>query len=376
MVGLSQLQMLAGEINRAAESCAPGEALSRYFADNDPIYSGLSSADVDRVRAYAFAAVARTAPQSGVDAAREEILTGSAPGPLAGAARVIAALDAPSLDWLAPLASAARRLRGRDQKVWFDRIDSGIRSDISETGMTELARAFQTVARKNRVGVLECNEWIASAPDRFADAVRQDLAGQDVGAGTAQSDGCCCNGTAKTAPTPSRTIPPDIWQVIVEDQDETKATLGSRLLGRPSLLAFFYTRCMNPLKCSRTVTVLSETAQLAAAQGLAVGIYAMTYDPLWDTPSRLKGYGRDRGMTFSADLALMRTIADWDDLRAAFSLAVGYGPATVNRHQIEVLVLDPSGNVVFDSDGKPTEATHLVGLLKKAADAAGRVRSD
>ncbi|MBP2236293.1 protein SCO1/2 [Sinorhizobium kostiense] len=401
MVAL-ELQALAREIDRAAAGRSPGEDLTRYFRDSDPIYAGLGSADVDRVRAYAFAALARTAPEFGLAAAREEIGTGNAPGPVAAAARLVAALDAPDRVWLDVLAAAAQRLRGRDQKVWFDRIAAGTRPDISETAMTELARAFLMVARKNGLGAADCAERIAAAPEGFARAVREGLAAGES-EGPTMKKACCCDDEAATAPpslsateaasgrlaqalrngaiigaassccdaaelghAPAKILPAEIWAAPIEDQDGGEATLGARLLGRPSVLAFFYTRCMNPLKCSRTVSVLAATAQLAAAEGLAVGIFGMTYDPSWDTPARLRRYGVDRGMAFTPDVALLRATCDWNGLRAALDLAVGYGPSTVNRHRIEVLVLDAAGRAVFKCDGRPPEAAGLLALLKGA----------
>ncbi|AJD43566.1 hypothetical protein C9413_31640 [Rhizobium sp. SEMIA 4085] len=396
MAALSGLQARAGEIDRAAASADPETELSRFFRDSDPVYAGLGSADVDRVRAYALAVVARTAPRSGIAAAREEIDAGIVAGPLAAAGRLVAALDRPSRDWLGPLAAAATRIRGRDQKVWLDQIEARIPSSVTDTATTELALAFRAVVRRNGLGAADFAQLLADAPLGFARAVEGVLDTIAAAEGpVATMPSCCCDGTSEatpkgeralagrdpvpvgfstccchaeeTLPVPNKVLPASIWDVQVEDHDGEKAMLGARLLGRPAILAFFYTRCMNPLKCSRTVTILAETAKRAAAEGLAVGVFGMSYDPAWDTPARLSRYGLDRGMQFTPDVALLRATGDWDGLRMTLELAVGYGPSTVNRHRIEVLVLDANGRPVFESDGRPPEAGELLAVLKQAA---------
>jgi protein SCO1/2 len=405
MAGLSELQARAGEIDRAAESSDPEKELSRFFRDDDPIYAGLGLADVDRIRGYALATAARVAPKSGLAAAREEIHAGIAATPLAAAGRLIAALDRPSRDWLGPLAAAATRIRARDQKVWLERIEARIPSSVTDTATSELARAFLAVVQKNLLGSEDFAQLIANAPLGFARAVES---GVDmitaVDSPIAKLTSCCCDQSAQAtlSPIPSpavamdegvsaiheavslgscscgchpveniagpkKALPDSIWGAEVEDQKGGKAMLGSRLLGRPAVLAFFYTRCMNPLKCSRTITILAEIAKRAAAEGLEVGIFGVSYDPVWDTPARLTRYGIDRGMQFAQYVALLRTTDDWDSLREAFKLAVGYGPSTVNRHRIEVLVLDAQGRPIFENDGCPPEADKLFSLLKLAA---------
>jgi protein SCO1/2 len=68
--------------------------------------------------------------------------------------------------------------------------------------------------------------------------------------------------------------------------------------GQPSIVVFFYTRCDNPMKCSLTVAKLARIQKLLVAQGLADRIHtaAITYDPAFDLPERLRVYGQDRGV--------------------------------------------------------------------------------
>ena len=47
-------------------------------------------------------------------------------------------------------------------------------------------------------------------------------------------------------------------------------------------------------------------------------------------------------MSFSARCRLLRTVGPFDPLRDAFDLGVGFGPVTVNRHRLDLVVLDAS----------------------------------
>ena len=115
---------------------------------------------------------------------------------------------------------------------------------------------------------------------------------------------------------------------------------------RPTALAFFYTRCTNPDKCSLTVTRLARLAQRVAADKLDANVAGISYDPGWDNPGRLRRYGSDRGMRFSPRCTLLRTVGAFDPLIEAFELGVGFGPVTVNRHRLDLVVLDRELGVV------------------------------
>jgi hypothetical protein len=93
-------------------------------------------------------------------------------------------------------------------------------------------------------------------------------------------DGSCC-----TVPTASpscahnaETALPVIHQihhrlgmlldVELEDQDGARAKFGEFFIRKPSVVAFFYTRCDNPNKCSLTITKLASLQRRLAELGL------------------------------------------------------------------------------------------------------------
>ena len=143
----------------------------------------------------------------------------------------------------------------------------------------------------------------------------------------------------------TRTTSASIESTPFEDQHGQTITFGEYFQGRPSIVVFFYTRCDNPLKCSLTITKLARIQKLLAAKGLAdqINTAGITYDPGFDLPERLQNYGRHRGYEFAAQHRLLRTEDGLNALRKHFQLGVNFIESLVNRHRIELYVLDSKG---------------------------------
>jgi protein SCO1/2 len=155
--------------------------------------------------------------------------------------------------------------------------------------------------------------------------------------------GCC----AVPAPPRSSGRALALSDVTLEDQDGARTAFGAFFSGKPSVVAFFYSRCDNVRKCSLTVTKLAALQRALAARGLAgrVRLSAITYDPGFDLPARLALYGRERGVTFGEDARFFRVPSGFEEVRSAFDLGVNYAGAIVNRHRIELYVLDRRGRI-------------------------------
>jgi protein SCO1/2 len=78
----------------------------------------------------------------------------------------------------------------------------------------------------------------------------------------------------------------------------------------------------------------------------AAMVAAITYDPEYDLSERLRRYGADRGVPFGERCQLFRSTGSFAAIRDALDLGVGYGSATVNRHRIELMIVDPAGRIV------------------------------
>lgn len=135
--------------------------------------------------------------------------------------------------------------------------------------------------------------------------------------------------------------------IVFEDHDGTPVRFREFFKGRPSIVVFFYSRCDNPWKCSLTVAKLARLQQLFKERGISgqVQTAAITYDPVFDLPKRMREYGRERGLQFDAHHRMLRATEGFDALRSHFCLGVNFIESLVNRHRVELYVLDSEGRV-------------------------------
>jgi protein SCO1/2 len=140
---------------------------------------------------------------------------------------------------------------------------------------------------------------------------------------------------------------PTPMRAMLEDQDGRPERFEEFFRGKPSIVAFFYTRCDNPYKCSLTITKLAALQASLEERGLAgaLKVTAITYDPEFDLPHRLRLYGSDRGVQFGKDARFFRITSGFQEIRQRFHLGVNYGASTVNRHQTEVYLLNEHGEI-------------------------------
>jgi protein SCO1/2 len=129
-----------------------------------------------------------------------------------------------------------------------------------------------------------------------------------------------------------------VAEIALENQDGVQLSFSEAFSGRPTALAFFYTRCMNPEKCSRTVTRLGRLARLLERVAFDANVAGISYDPGFDRPRRL----RTCGVVFTPRCSLLRTVGQFEPLMTEFRLGVGFGSTTVNQHRVDLVVLDSS----------------------------------
>lgn len=281
---------------------APAEALVGLLPEQHPLYSGRSTNETTRIRGFILAAFEqRGLPDEALPYALEELESGH---------------DA----YL--VAAAARALRGRT---------------VDRSFVPFLDKARQKMRYRDAPLTFECYRphWPVAHPTSALEEIRKTR-------DRAVADDCC-----SVCFPPYRTVGHADLTIDFEDQDGRTGRLAELLRGKLSVVAFFYTRCDNPQKCSLTVAQLAQLQSAVDAGSLRgqVQIAAITYDPEYDLAPRLKAYGEVRGIRFADDVRFLRT-PDLDRLRAAFDLGVNRIGPVVNRHRIELYVLDRHGRIV------------------------------
>ena len=157
----------------------------------------------------------------------------------------------------------------------------------------------------------------------------------------------------------------------MQDQDGELLKFFEFFSGCPSIVVFFYTRCDNPMKCSLSVTKLARVQTLLDAQGLArrIRTAAITYDPEFDRADRLRVYGKDRAVRMDENHRMLRAIEGNDALREYFELGVNFIESLVNRHRIELYILDAAARIAVSFErlhwDEEQVATRAVETLKE-----------
>jgi cytochrome oxidase Cu insertion factor (SCO1/SenC/PrrC family) len=306
-----------------------------------PVYDGLGEAAALRTRGWVMAAFGSVGlPAEAVPAVLETLRFSLDPFSVAAAARAARGAVAPGPALPAALAEALVRLRGRDDTVSFAALRPAWPDPRSTTALTEVLR---TVAALGPAG--------HAAHGLLYEARTMHARTWPVGVREALDDAISATSRAPlplvAAPAPSpyvSSVPPgvdSVGSVGLEDQAGVRTTFDEHFRGRRHVVAFFYTRCGNPQKCSATVSRLAELARRLPEESLAesVGVAGISYDPGFDTPERLRAFGAERGMPFSATVRLFRAPAAHSVLREHFDLRVGYAGSVVNQHGVELYVV-------------------------------------
>ncbi len=287
-----------------------------------PVYKDRGSGAIVRMRGWILLALERVGvTDEELVYVLEELDNGHDPYLVAAAARALRSYPHPRVSFVSVVQKALATIRYSDEAVTLHHYSGYAFSAPGTTAAREL-RATQ--------------RWLKA--ERHA----------------------CCSAAANTAlangalaqPSPnardhSPIAPAGVPVVTFEDQDRTPVEFAQFFRGKPTVVAFFYTRCNNAQKCSLTVSKLGRLQELLRARGLSQRIRtaAITYDPAFDLPHRLRAYAQDRGVRFDADHRVLRATEHWDVLRAYFDLGVNFVGSIVNRHRIELFVLDAQGRI-------------------------------
>jgi cytochrome oxidase Cu insertion factor (SCO1/SenC/PrrC family) len=342
------------------------DELAALLPESLPIYEGRSAAEMGRLRGYLLAAFADTGlPDAALPYVIESLETGDIADEVAGAAIGLRGLKTPSAGVVASLLRAIDNVDGTDATVSFERYRPVWPYAQPTTALTEVVRTighFGVQAEAALTGL----ERLVRQRDRFSSSVLEEmqhvLDKASAGRGEHACDAGCDGGACGCAPAtelasehsccadmtlPERPLDHAPTHAMLEDQDGRPERFEEFFRGKPSVVAFFYTRCDNPHKCSLTITKLAALQGSLEERGLAgaLKVAAITYDPDFDLPNRLRLYGNDRGMRFGEDARFFKATSGFQEIRRRFDLGVNYGASTVNRHQTEVYVLNDQGEI-------------------------------
>lgn len=345
----------AAQIDAARLRPDAGAVLVDLLAEQSPLYAGLGSSEAERLRGYVLASFDGIGlPPEAIPFILEALETDLNPYVVAAAGRALRNAAAIPPEALELIVAAIARLRSNDDVVSFAEF-----SPIPDpaNAVSALADLLLTLTQlgPRATGALPALKLLVRRDGAgYSTVVRAAMANalRAMSEPDASPTGCCNadpddhgddhGDVSSWRPPCASMIRAALGELELENQDGDRLTFSNAFGGKPTALAFFYTRCMNPLRCSLTVTKLARIALKLADERIDANVAAISYDPRFDRPGRLKAYGADRGMRFSPSSSLLRTVGPFDPLRDTFDLGVGFGPVTVNQHRVDLLVLDHS----------------------------------
>ena len=348
------------------------------------VYAGRGSSEAERLRGYILASFEATGlPSEAAPFVLEELESGRNPYTVAAAGRALRAAsmipdDAPEL-----LVAAIGRLRGRDEVVSFDRFAPGPPVGNGATSLYDLASTLVMLGPRASSALPALKALVEAEGTSFSPSVSAQLAKAMEALSVAQSHvpACCCDepGTTESGcadSAPASVLPLGVAEIALENQDGVQLSFSEAFSGRPTALAFFYTRCMNPEKCSRTVTRLGRLARLLERVAFDANVAGISYDPGFDRPRRLRTYGVDRGVVFTPRCSLLRTVGQFEPLMTEFRLGVGFGSTTVNQHRVDLVVLDSSLRLAERFERRLWREDSVLDALRLTRASAGSAGSD
>jgi protein SCO1/2 len=339
-------------VNLLAADPVGSTQLTDLLREEHPIYDGRGTATVVRMRGWILLALARSGlADQALIFVLEELDTGNDPYLVAAAARALRSYAQPN-ETVAPFVlRALNQIRYHDEPISFEKYGEYATSCTGTSAVSELLATLTWLGPHARAVLPELENL--RAEHGLSRKLRLDLdRALQVIRGPAEGVPSCCGGLPGGGNISIRTSrarfgSKSIESIVLQDQDGAFLKFVEFLRGSPSIVVFFYTRCDNSMKCSLSVTKLARVQTLLAAQGLATRIRtaAITYDPEFDRPERLRIYGKDRAVRMDENHRMLRAIEGNDALREYFELGVNFNGSLVNRHRIELHILDAAGRI-------------------------------
>jgi protein SCO1 len=335
----------------------PRARLVELLREEHSVYDQRGTAATVRMRGWVLLALAHAElPDSALIHVLEELDTGRDAYLVAVAARALRAYAKPSAALAPFVLRALINIRYHDETVCLDAYGEYAVSTEGTTPVRELITTLHWLGAHARAILPELEVLLASCQG-LSRAVVKDLGRAIQMIRTAMpvdepdADRCCVLpvglGNALSWPFGSRRASEEIQSALFEDHNGATITFADFFHGRPSIVAFFYTRCDNPQKCSLTISKLARVQQLLRDGQFEgrIRTAAITYDSAFDVPARLQGYGRSRGLRMDEGHRMLRAMDDLNALRVYFGLGVNFIESLVNRHRVEVYVLDARGRI-------------------------------
>jgi len=331
--------------------------LADLLKEDDPVYAQRGTAATIRMRGWVLLAFEHLGlPEPALIYVLEELDNGRDAYLIAAAAHALRCATTPNPAMADFLVRAIINVRDHDDIVCLQHYGGYSVSEPGTTAVREILASLRWLGPDAHAVLPELDALRLNPAGQFSklmlgelESVIEAVRGSAPPAGSQEND-CCAFlselGFFRLWRRAGEDAAP-IRAAVFEDQDGARIGFRDFFHGRPAVVVFFYSRCDNPRKCSLTIAKLARVQKLLADRGLESRIRtaAITYDPEYDLPDRMRGYALSRGVHLDSNHRMLRATGGMSALRAHFRLGVNFIESLVNRHRVEVYILDAAGEV-------------------------------
>lgn len=328
--------------------------LTKLLSERHKVYKNRSTNVVIRMRAYTIASFEIIGtPNNALPYILEELESSFHPNMVAAAAIALRAMEKPHPQTAPYLIKAIYNIWQGDKPISFEKYHLDWPLKNFTTALDELFTTLQWMEGNAKNVLPDLNSLLFHFSEKFSKEKIALLAEtiEKISQTQEHSDTNCCELTHLLQENESFSTDKNnhllLNDISIEDETGTTHLWKDFFIGKPTIVAFFYTRCANPRKCTLTISNLAQIQQELIKQKLddKVQIAAITYDPDFDSANALKTYGTSRKIQFNENTKMFRIPNGFDAVMKSFNLGVNFTDAQVNSHRIELFLLDTKGLV-------------------------------
>lgn len=318
------------------------------------LYNGRGTQECIRLRGYILAAFEVTGlPPAALIFALEDLYNTRSAYLIAGAAKAIRGMAHPHPEVVPYLLEAVVNIRNMDDAVTFETYKPAWPVPHFTTGLSEIFKTFAWLGAYAQEAIPHLKKYAEGSEFQYEVLVEIKQAIKAIEDDPREVDFSCCGPSPKLTGRKEKVpgsgkMNPLLKNIVMEDQNGVKFPFSYFFQGKPTVVSFFYTRCIAINKCSLTVGNTGRLAKALREINLQdkVNVALITYDPVYDLPERIRVYAETRRCEFSDSFKAFRVSPeDYELLKEHFSLEVGYSTSIVNQHQVETYLLDYKGRI-------------------------------
>lgn len=347
------------EIAKVLDSIRSGGLSSTFLvellSERHAVYNERPAYQANRIKGYALASFAEAGmPDSAINFILDELQNGRNAYIVAAAARGLRGSKRPKADYANFLIQAVHNLRYHDDSLDLTEFKPTWPLRHPSSGKLEIFHTLQWLKGYAKAALPELNSFLKNSID-FTPEMQEEIQTtiNVIEADERELDLSCCDvqGEIESRATwwrKSRRNISSIGHLEVKNEDGITMALANVIGQKPTVMSFFYTRCMNPNKCTLTINKMGWLQKELVKMGLEdrVSLIAFTYDPGYDTPAKMRTFGENRGMIFGPNAHMLSTRPeDFATLSDFFQLGVNHVSSTVNQHRIELYIFDQDGRI-------------------------------